>query len=179
MNHIVHRFIRLFPVFAIAWTTGTLRWSSSGTKINELFAIFYLLNCHPDFGKISYAALAVLLVTWSLTADMHAHVFILLVLILAKSNCQAIYFLLVAMAVQVFFAHKICAGCRSQNDSYGVYTGSHHHQRVHCRVAEFVALPMGNITITEEFTFKNPLRLRDQLLYFHQSYVLRLYLSVI
>lgn len=93
VNHIYNRFIRLFPVFAIALAVGMWKGSRTSTKATEMFEIFYLLNCHPGFRKVSFSTLGVLNVTWSLSAGMQSHVFILLLLILVKNHSRADHFL--------------------------------------------------------------------------------------
>lgn len=166
VNHIRHRFIRLLPIFAIAWTIGMWRGNEAGSKLTGLFEIFYLLNCHPDFGKVPFTTLGVITVTWSLSADMQGHIFILLILILSRNNRRAVYFLLVAMVVQMFMRTNFVL----ESDGTMIPMETMMDVTTTKEIAEGFSrvfrIPMGNITFTDDFIAQNPKRIRDQLLYF-------------
>lgn len=51
LSIIRRRFIRLVPVYGIAWAVTVAKGSSASTKLTVLYEMFYMLNCHPDFGK--------------------------------------------------------------------------------------------------------------------------------
>lgn len=170
MSHISQRFLRLFPVYAIAWSIATARGSNVSTDLTVLYEMFYILNLHPGFGKQPIISLQSVLVAWSMSADMQAHVFMLLVLVLFKNNRKAMVFLSLATVVQGAMRMKFIANLKHTPYISSTMVDIAGNKEVLANVARVTGMPMGNITITDELTARLPTMIHDQLLEFSPKF---------
>lgn len=166
LRHLSQRVKRLLPVYLFTWTISVIRGSEVSRTLKGLFEMFYSINLHPGFGIDPIASLGPMGVAWSLTADMQAHIFMLIVLVLAKSNRRAVWILMLATPVQMAMRLKFMMGVKQPlNVSVSMLdlTGT---KEVTANFALVTGMKMGNITITDDFAARNIIMNHDHMMYF-------------
>lgn len=72
--HVVHRFLRLFPVYVIAWAVSVARGSTTCKDPSVvLYEAFHVINFSEKHGTVPGSQSMCMIVAWSLSTDIQAH----------------------------------------------------------------------------------------------------------
>lgn len=149
LKHMLNRFLRLLPIFAIAWATGAARGARPCISRSMLYELFYVVNCSPAYGKAAPTTYMCLLVAWSLSTDVQAHAFMASVLIFFKSHKRAAQFLCFAVIVQILcrasYLHQLG---RPLIQGPTIVSAASSFEEA-SELASVLNLPVGNITFAE------------------------------
>lgn len=161
VTHIINRVLRLFPVLAIACTIGALRGAKACMTHNVIYELLHISNCNPLYRHAESLTIVCVIVAWSLTTDVQAHVFMASSIVILKSHKRVARFLCFAVVFQML--------CRANfivqlgRPLLVVRTVKNLVLSVEelAGFASLLNLPMGNISIDEELKEYNRKLLTD------------------
>lgn len=99
--HMKNRFLRLFPVWFLAWLwSAYLGFEPCRTPSSILYEMFYVCNLNHGYGKDPAPGHTCMIITWSLSTDVQAHLVMAIIVSVFKSPRRSA-FVLVLLTVLI------------------------------------------------------------------------------
>lgn len=102
VNYTKIRFLRLLPVWLLAWLWSTLLgYAPCTTPSNIVYELFYIYTLNPGYCNEPPLGHTCMLIGWSLTTDVQAHVVMAVILFIVKTPRRASFVLVILTALTV------------------------------------------------------------------------------
>lgn len=160
VTHMKNRFFRLFPVFFLAWLwSAVIGYEPCTNQSSILYEMFYVYNLKPGYGNEPALGHTCMLVTWSLSTDVQAHLVMAIIVLTFKTLRKAAFVLILLTVLTVVLRAQYMLGTLRRPMNAGMVISNMAKSRDElARFGKVLGLTAGNIQYEgnglKEFNYK-------------------------